>query len=464
MLERFITGMTLCLLLLLGSAAAPSLAGTVHAFTLFTSPTVLSLSGILLAPLPPLAAVTGMRVSTQAGGKVTVEYAGRYFGCTIGETGARAHWKALELPCAPIAPAGMLFVPLEALVQGLGGEVTRQEQEQTVTFTLPGQRDPWVLALRTQPYTPATFDDAGEEIYLLPLRGGEARRISFDYGKAGLPAIARDGLTIAYLCNTLNGQQLMLRKTHEVKSERLLTDTKSPWAISLPVQFTPDGKNLLLQRQPDAGKFDAPLYRLSLAGNAPTLVAERARVAPCWSPDGKSMALTLNEEEDATSQMYLMAANGANLRPLGAGIARAFSPDNTRMLFNQPTHDGDGALATCPCNAVGEAPPAIAGDPPVHEIAGGFSPDNTLIVFTRAGQGICTMRHDHTHLMQLTDNPTDTAPQFTSDGQEILFLRNHTLTRMKRDGSDIQPLLDTHEVDQFEFTPDGKQILLTAKH
>ncbi len=432
-----------------------------QAFSLLPSPTALKLSGMLLVPLEPLAVVSGMHIFQDPDGKVTVEREGNFFACTTGERHARANWRSLTLPCAPIAPGGTLYVPLVPLVQELGGEVEPREKEHTVTVTFPGH-DPLLLTLRACVGTPATFTDTGVEIYLMPVDGGKALRISYEYGEVGLPAITRDGAKIAYLRNTLAGEQLLVRNSGEVRSDAHLTATTAHWALTPPMQFTPDGKNLLLLGQRNADNSGSPLYRLSLIGGAPSMVAKCA-LAPCWSADGNTMAVSLIEDEGP--EMYFMAANGANLRPLGKGIPLDFSADNTLLLFAQPNQHGTNSLATCrPFDTVNtQLHEATATDRASNEIGGRFSQDGTQIVFARAGLGICSMNVDRSNLKQLTTSADDSAPLFSSDGQYILYLHAHTLMRMKSGGSEASALLDSLAVQEFELSPDGKRIILTAQ-
>ena len=101
---------------------------------------------------------------------------------------------------------------------------------------------------------------------------------------------------------------------------------------------------------------------------------------------------------------------------------------------------------------------------PAPEFAPSFSPSGRKVVFASHGSGrtgIFTIRLDRTHLKKVTAGAASD-PQFSPNGNEIVFERGCEIALMRANGSDEHPL--TNQVDGScdanpDFSPDGRSIV-----
>jgi len=102
------------------------------------------------------------------------------------------------------------------------------------------------------------------------------------------------------------------------------------------------------------------LYTIDRRGrHAAQLLSAGLDVTPAWSPDGKTIAFSrLADDPLAIDQatLYLAAADGSNVRQLGAvpvrGVSPSWSPDGRRIAFvSFADHNGSSCqTGTCPPN------------------------------------------------------------------------------------------------------------------
>jgi Tol biopolymer transport system component len=163
--------------------------------------------------------------------------------------------------------------------------------------------------------------------------------------------------------------------------------------------------------------------------------------APAWSPDGTTMAFERNSLDRSKPAIYLMNADGSNIREL-ANLATgsqhylgplAWSPDGTRIAFSF-----DGSLEVL--NADGSDPHQLGsakGDEPT------WSPDSSEIAFRATAGGLFVIGANGTDLRRLTTGP-DAHPSWSPDGKTIVFAHGAFTTIY------TQELMDLYAVD-----PDG---------
>ncbi|NTV37923.1 MAG: DUF5050 domain-containing protein [Anaerolineales bacterium] len=95
---------------------------------------------------------------------------------------------------------------------------------------------------------------------------------------------------------------------------------------------------------------------------------------PAWSPDGKRITFTSNRS--GTYHIFVMNADGSNIRELAEGCISAFSPDGTRILFGVYCVDTDDLFLM---DADGSNPTALTDGYECKNAT--WSPDGTQIVF-----------------------------------------------------------------------------------
>ncbi|MEQ1917422.1 MAG: Tol-Pal system protein TolB, partial [Gallionella sp.] len=168
----------------------------------------------------------------------------------------------------------------------------------------------------------------------------------------------------------------------------------------------------------------AAVFAQSVYSNQRRMLADfpGSNSAPAWSPDGKQLAVVLTR--DGSSQIYMMNADGSNLRRItfseGIDTEPNFSPDGQWLLF---TSDRGGSAQVYRMAVVGG---------PVQRLTFGegsnYSPrhshDGKSFVFTHRanGQFYITTQDFLTGQMQIiSDGGWEKKPSYAPNDKLILF-------------------------------------------
>ena len=244
-----------------------------------------------------------------------------------------------------------------------------------------------------------------EQVFLMPLDGGDARALTKT--KEGVQQFAwrPDGDAIAYVTTDANPKKAAIAKHHDffdlanddylgreyappshiwlvsragTNDHRL---TSGPWSLASsyppsppasPLSWSPDGASLLFTRVPDTRDGDAyrsQIMRLDVATKAVTPVTghDRFEGYAQYSPDGSKIAYLYSRDGDPNNEndVFIMDASGKNdvdvSKTLDRSIFRAqWLPDGKSLLVG--AHDGtrtflwhlalDGTFARIPTGDV----------------------------------------------------------------------------------------------------------------
>ena len=194
---------------------------------------------------------------------------------------------------------------------------------------------------------------------------------------------------------------------------------------------------------------------------------------PAWSPDGSQ--ITFSSFQDASWDIYIMNADGTNVRQLTDGFwgeQASWSPDGTQLAFSG-YKDGNESIFVMNVDGteVEQLTNADRGDDDPA-----WSPDGTQIVFSSDRDGdseIFVMNADGTNVRQLTDNSygdsnkaRDGQATWSPDGTQIVFSSDRDgdseIFVMNADGTNVRQLTDNDDLDEFPvWSPDGSQIIFS---
>ena len=216
-----------------------------------------------------------------------------------------------------------------------------------------------------------------------PTMASEFVRLTYDPVEHSQPALSPDGQTVVCISNW--GDQ--------------------PDVVSLPVG---GGQPVHLTQTPSAQE-DTPVF----------------------SPDGLTVAFA--SDRDGDWSIYLMNADGSNVRPALSGHAGtdevhpAFTPDGTVLVFSSNRADGNwdiysAAISTSTWTRL-----------TTHQAADRFptlSADGRMIAFRSERDGnseIYLMDADGSNLRRVTDDPAfDGYPSIIPDGSGLVFVSNRS--------------------------------------
>jgi TolB protein len=155
---------------------------------------------------------------------------------------------------------------------------------------------------------------------------------------------------------------------------------------------------------------------------APVANYRGSNSAPAWTPDGKQLAAVLTR--DGTSQIYLMNADGSNLRRITNSSAidtePFFTPDGQSIYF---TSDRGGSPQIYRMAASGGEPTRVTFDGD-YNVSPRVSPDGKTLAYISRISGrfqLMAMDLESRQIQGLTDGQRDESPTFAPNGRIILY-------------------------------------------
>jgi len=167
------------------------------------------------------------------------------------------------------------------------------------------------------------------------------------------------------------------------------------------------------------------LFVQSLSANkqpAPVANYRGSNSAPAWTPDGRQLAAVLTK--DGGSQIYLMNADGANLRRItfsgGIDTEPFFTPDGQSIYFTSD-RGGSPQIYRMPVSGGEPVRISVEGD---YNVSPRVSPDGKTLAYISRVSGrfqLMVMDLESKQVQTLTDGQRDESPSFAPNGRIILY-------------------------------------------
>jgi len=297
-------------------------------------------------------------------------------------------------------------------------------------------------------------DDTGWDVYVLDLNGGEPKRLTEGI-ISQWPRWSPDGQRIAFVSlpaeeGALGTKGELTVMTADGADPQTLGSTGRTEIYAPVLDWSPDGTKIAWETKTRSDEVDAGINTIDLStGAVVELAPGRAAYMPAWSPDGSLIAFVsfeLKEETDA--DIYLMEADGSNLRVLadnkGPDIAPTWSADGRRLAWwvreSGPHHMFMADVQSGKVKELG------TGSRPT------WSPDGRHIAFVDQVDDnieIFVLDVETGERANLTNHPArDVWPAWSPDGSTIAFVSERDNPKgdiylMDADGSNLRRLTES---------------------
>jgi len=220
-----------------------------------------------------------------------------------------------------------------------------------------------------------------------------------------------------------------------------------------PTSHTHNGK-IAFSRLDNRGQSDLFVMKADGTGLerlATKPVGDSPNPSPAWSPNGKRLAFDAESRggnSEFNIDIYVMNADGSGLKR----ITQEPTFDSNAGWIYTVNSDGSGSKKlTAPHKGLWDSQPS-------------WSPDGTRIAFTRSSArraDVFTMNADGTHVRKLTGKTDGFLPDFSPDGNKIVFVSNDEgqtihIHVMNADGADVRRL--TKKTKVHDDAPDWQPL------
>jgi Tol biopolymer transport system component len=161
----------------------------------------------------------------------------------------------------------------------------------------------------------ASTRDGNLELYVMHADGTGVTRITNDAAADGSPAWSPDGSTIAFVSSRdssrSGGRDLYRVRPDGTRLERLTVGASVTTDVAA---WSPDGSRVAFHSAHGGNDYDVELVRIADHARSTLAQSKRYEGMYAWSPDGKRLALI--SARDSAEAMYVIDADGTNLRRL----------------------------------------------------------------------------------------------------------------------------------------------------
>ena len=158
----------------------------------------------------------------------------------------------------------------------------------------------------------------------------DAEQITFDQAYVEFLDLSPDGTRVAYSSDRAGNQDLWLMPLGGGEPLQLTTDPAPDWAPA----FSPDGKWLSFYSYRSG---DREIWKIPVGGGEPTRLTDSPGLdaGSHWSPDGRELAI--RSERTGDSEVWVIGADGSGARRIthdpGSDGLPAWSPDGRSLAF-----------------------------------------------------------------------------------------------------------------------------------
>jgi TolB protein len=247
-----------------------------------------------------------------------------------------------------------------------------------------------------------TPPNGNNEIFTIRADGSDRQQLTSEPGRDAGPAWSPDASRIAFYAHWPDETTWSIY-VMDADGSNLgqLTNTQGVWDNS--PAWSPDGDQIAFAREYPTQGYRAEVWVMNADGSDSHQIASTLGSGPEWSPDGSE--IVFYSDRDGNSEIYVMDADGANIRRLTDTPAPEYwpdwSPDGTQIVFRS---DRDGNAEIYKMDADGSDPVRLT-DHSAEDSRPDWSPDGSEIAWSSFRDGnyeIYLMSADGTNQRRLT--------------------------------------------------------------
>jgi Tol biopolymer transport system component len=172
-------------------------------------------------------------------------------------------------------------------------------------------------------------DDGNADIFTISEDGSERKQLTSDASAEISPKLSADGRFLIFMSNRTGQMDVWRSDANGTNTIQLTANGNVKDSI-----ISPDGETVFYLAQ-DSESMVETLWRVSINGENPVKLTDRATRSPRISPDGKTIACYISNPETRTMMLALVSAE------TGAVLKYPATPQNEDIPFLDWSKDGE---------------------------------------------------------------------------------------------------------------------------